>query len=138
MICQSLSTEHPRLWANRHMVSQLSFGSLGQGGGSTLFRKQKIRFGSSTLFCNFSKRFLSIGRSSYSPLLKAVSAMPVRAKLQNWEEGDVERGHINEPGLRDPRVLYRRRPRRNSLNRSRITRDLSSLRPARIQYCTVA
>ena len=46
--------------------------------------------------------------------------------------GRGERGHIIEPGLHDPRVLYRRKPRRNSLNRSRITRNLSSLRPAGI------
>lgn len=42
---------------------------------------------------------------------------------------------MNLARLHDPRVLYRKRPRRkdiSSLNRSRITRNSSSLRPARI------
>ena len=38
--------------------------------------------------------------------------MPVRVKQQSWERGGRGGGHINEPGLHDPRVLYRRRPSR--------------------------
>lgn len=135
------STEHPpspivgKSPHGGHTVQ--SFGSLGRGIIHSI-PKRLIRFGSSTLFCNFSNASCQLDvlriATAESGIRHASARVP---NSRIGKRGTVERGHINEPGLHDPRVLYRRRPSRrkgiSSPNRSRITRNSSSsLRPARI------
>jgi hypothetical protein len=132
------STEHPPspiVGKSPPLGVTLSFGSLEAGDTVHSIPKRLIRFGSSTLFCNFSNASCQLGVLRIKLPLPAESGIRHASACETAElgrGGRGERGHINEPGLHDPRVLYRRRPRRNSLNRSRITRNSSSLRPAGI------
>lgn len=103
----------PRLWANHHMVDYRSVRARAERGWPTSIPTKKRlhlvqRLSFVILATPSSCQLGSFVYGSHWPLLKAASAMPVGARSNRIGKEEARRrrgGHINEPGLHDPRVL---------------------------------